>query len=80
MFEMFTVDLDDKPHEDNRSISNPSSPLSGLLPLMRDHAIAEILEPKLPAKSKLQANGLRLNTKGMSVLSPVKTSFEEVLL
>ncbi|XP_022150449.1 uncharacterized protein LOC111018592 isoform X2 [Momordica charantia] len=68
IIETLSVDLDDKPHEDNRSISNPSSPLSGLLPLMRDHAIAEILEPKLPAKSKLQANGLRLNTKDSSTM------------
>lgn len=77
LLENVTVDLADKPHEDNRSVSNPNSPLSGLLPLRRDHAIAESSEPKLQGKSRFQANGLRLNTKGTS-LSSVKISFQEV--
>ncbi|TYK04027.1 PX domain-containing protein/PXA domain-containing protein/Nexin_C domain-containing protein [Cucumis melo var. makuwa] len=65
IIETLSVDPSDKSHEEyNRSVSNPNSPLSGLLPLRRDHAIAECLEPKLQAKTKLQPNGLRLNSKG----------------
>ncbi|CAK9310487.1 unnamed protein product [Citrullus colocynthis] len=63
IIETLSVDLADKSHEDSRSVSNPNSPLSGLLPLRRDHAIAECLEPKLQAKSKLQPNGLGLTSK-----------------
>uniref|UniRef100_A0A9I9DUY3 Uncharacterized protein n=1 Tax=Cucumis melo TaxID=3656 RepID=A0A9I9DUY3_CUCME len=75
IIETLSVDPSDKSHEEyNRSVSNPNSPLSGLLPLRRDHAIAECLEPKLQAKTKLQPNGLRLNSKGTSI-SQVKNKF-----
>lgn len=64
IIETFSVDLADKPHEDNRSVSNPNSPINqGLSPLRKDHAIAETFEPKLRVKTKFQENGLRLNTK-----------------
>uniref|UniRef100_A0A9I9DW61 Uncharacterized protein n=1 Tax=Cucumis melo TaxID=3656 RepID=A0A9I9DW61_CUCME len=50
------IDLVDKSHEEyNRSVSNPNSSLSGLLPLRRDHAIAECFEPKLQAKNQTSA-------------------------
>lgn len=72
----FIVDLEDKPSEKSKRVSNYGGPLTGHVSSKRDHLSVESREPPLQMQSNVLTDGFRLNAKGVSN-SPVGKQYKK---
>ncbi|KAL5575140.1 hypothetical protein UlMin_016839 [Ulmus minor] len=78
IIETLSVDLDDKPSEKSNGLPNFGGPLTDHVSLKKEQLRTENGEPVLQMKENAEADGFRLNAKGVSN-SPVKKSGKEVI-
>lgn len=72
----FIVDLEDKPSEKSRRVSNYGGLVTGHASSKRDHPSVESREPPLQMQNNVSTDGFRLNAKGVSS-SPVGKEYKK---
>ncbi|KAH7547284.1 hypothetical protein FEM48_Zijuj01G0293400 [Ziziphus jujuba var. spinosa] len=74
--ETLSVDLEDKPSEKSRRVSNYGGLVTGHASSKRDHPSVESREPPLQMQNNVSTDGFRLNAKGVSS-SPVGKEYKK---